>query len=131
MPVERPLRRGGSEMRRVIQNCRFIGLLVMGLIGSATPGAQAQGTPSGPAGSNDPAGAAVQAKPDAKPWLEIYGFAMLDIGHDFKQIDPNWFDTMRVTRLPSVANEFGKDHSTFASVRQSRLGVRSSTPTPL
>ena len=37
-----------------------------------------------------------------KPSLEIYGFAMLDIGHDFKQINPNWFDTLRVTRLPSV-----------------------------
>ena len=67
----------------------------------------------------------------AKPSLEIYGFAMLDIGHDFKQINPNWFDTLRVTRLPSVANEFGEDHSTFAGVRQSRLGVRSSTPTAL
>ena len=68
-----------------------------------------------------------QAQP--KSSFEIYGFAMLDIGHDFKQIDPNWFDTMRVTKLPSVENEFGEDHSTFAGVRQSRLGVRSSTPT--
>ncbi len=56
---------------------------------------------------------------------------MLDIGHDFKQIDPNWSDTMRVTKLPSVEDEFGRDHSTFAGVRQSRLGVRSSTPTSL
>ena len=56
---------------------------------------------------------------------------MLDIGHDFKQIHPNWFDTLRVTKLPSFENEFGEDHSTFAGVRQSRLGVRSSTPTAL
>jgi len=69
--------------------------------------------------------------PDAKPTLEIYGFAMLDIGHDFKQIDPSWFDTMRVTKLPSVEKQFGEDHNTFAGVRQSRLGVRSSTPTTL
>jgi DcaP outer membrane protein len=67
----------------------------------------------------------------AKPSLEIYGFAMMDVGHDFKQINPNWFDTMRVTRLPSFENEFGRDHSAFASVRQSRLGVRSATPTDL
>ena len=26
---------------------------------------------------------------------------MLDIGHDFKQIDPDWSDTLRVTKLPS------------------------------
>jgi DcaP outer membrane protein len=72
-----------------------------------------------------------QPKADAKPTFEIYGFAMLDIGHDFKQIDPNWFDTMRVTKLPSFEDQFGEDHSTFAGVRQSRLGVRSSTPTAL
>ena len=63
--------------------------------------------------------------------LEVYGFAMLDIGHNFNTINPNWFDTMRVTRLPSFEGEFGEDHSTFAGVRQSRLGVRSSTPTAL
>ena len=49
---------------------------------------------------------------------------MLDIGHDFKQINPNWFDTMRVTKLPSFEDQFGEDHNTFAGVRQSRLGVR-------
>jgi outer membrane DcaP-like protein len=67
----------------------------------------------------------------SKPSMEIYGFAMLDIGHDFKQINPNWSDTMRVTRLPSFEDEFGKDNNTFAGVRQSRLGVRASTPTAL
>ena len=67
--------------------------------------------------------------PQAKAVMEIYGFAMLDIGHDFKQIDPNWSDTLRLTKLPKVANEFGEDNSTFAGVRQSRLGVKSSTPT--
>ena len=78
----------------------------------------------------NPYGARTTAQPaEPKPSLEIYGFAMLDIGHDFKQIDPNWFDTMRLTKLPSVADEFGEDHNTFAGVRQSRLGVRSSTPT--
>ena len=75
--------------------------------------------------------AAAQATTQTKPSFEIYGFAMLDIGHDFKQIDPNWSDTMRVTKLPSVEDEFGRDHSTFAGVRQSRLGVRSSAPTSL
>jgi hypothetical protein len=66
-----------------------------------------------------------------KPSLEIYGFAMLDIGHDFRQIHPDWYDTLRLTRLPAFENEFGEDHRSFAGVRQSRLGVRSSTPTDL
>jgi len=75
--------------------------------------------------------AAAQSKPDEKASAEIYGFAMLDIGHNFTQIDPNWFDTLRLTRLPKVDQEFGEDNSTFAGVRQSRLGVRSTTPTSL
>ena len=69
------------------------------------------------------------AQSDAKTTFEIYGFAMLDIGHDFKQIKPEWYDTMRVTRLPSFENQYGEDNNTFAGVRQSRLGFRTSTPT--
>jgi hypothetical protein len=65
------------------------------------------------------------------PSLEVYGFAMLDMGHDFKTINPAWFDTMRVTKLPSFEGQFGEDHNTFAGVRQSRLGVRTSAPTAL
>ena len=38
---------------------------------------------------------------------------------------------MRVNRLPSFDGEFGEDGSTFAGVRQTRLGVRGFNPTPL
>ena len=75
--------------------------------------------------------AKAQATADAKPSFEVYGFAMLDIGENFKTINPNWFDTMRVTKLPSFDGQFGQDVSTFAGVRQSRLGVKSSTPTKM
>ncbi|HEY7441285.1 MAG TPA: DcaP family trimeric outer membrane transporter [Vicinamibacterales bacterium] len=84
-----------------------------------------------PADTGGTTSASAQAQAPAKPTFEIYGFAMLDIGHDFKQINPAWFDTMRVTRLPSFEDQFGRDHNTFAGVRQSRLGVRSATPTDL
>ena len=73
---------------------------------------------------------AAQAQ-DAKSSMEVYGFAMLDMGLDFKSIDPDWYDTLRVTRLPAFEGEFGEDHNSFAGVRQSRLGVRTSTPTSL
>jgi hypothetical protein len=72
-----------------------------------------------------------QPPADPKPSMEVYGFAMLDIGLNYKSIDPNWFDTMRLTKLPSFDKEFGEDRSTFAGVRQSRLGVRAATPTTL
>ena len=65
----------------------------------------------------------------SKTTMDIYGFAMLDFGHDFKTINPAWFDTLRVTRLPSFDGEFGQDDNTFAGVRQSRFGVKTSTPT--
>jgi outer membrane DcaP-like protein len=92
------------------------------LVGAASAFAQDPAT--------DGSGGATAAQPaDAKTTFEIYGFAMLDIGHDFKQINPNWFDTLRVTKLPSFQDQFGKNNNTFAGVRQSRLGVRSSTPT--
>ncbi len=61
-----------------------------------------------------------------KPSLEIYGFAMLDIGQNFTQIHPDWYDTLRLTKLPKFDKEFGEDNNTFMGVRQSRLGVRSS-----
>ena len=96
--------------RRVAARLVLIGCVLLGV----TPRAHAQATTA-----------------DTKPSMEIYGFAMLDIGHDFKQIHPDWYDTMRVTRLPTFEDEFGRDHNTFAGVRQSRLGVRTSTPTDL
>src|SRR5512145_759637 len=74
---------------------------------------------------------AAQTQTASKPSMEIYGFAMLDIGHDFKTINPNWSDTLRVTRLPSFEGQFGESNNTFAGVRQSRLGVRTTLPTDL
>jgi hypothetical protein len=73
--------------------------------------------------------AALAQTPD-DPWMEVYGFAMTDVGYNFNQIDPAWYDTMRPTKLPSVENEFGKDGQSYLSVRQSRFGVKAESPTP-
>ena len=59
----------------------------------------------------------------------IYGFAMLDAGYQFKQNDPNWFDVIRPTKLPAFEDQFAPDGKTYFGVRQSRLGVKSTTPT--
>jgi len=80
-------------------------------------------------GKGDAKAAASQGASTSKPSFEVYGFAMLDIGQNFKQIHPDWYDTLRVVKLPTFNDEFGHNNSTFAGVRQSRLGVRSSTPT--
>ncbi|HKQ04548.1 MAG TPA: DcaP family trimeric outer membrane transporter [Blastocatellia bacterium] len=63
--------------------------------------------------------------------FQVYGFAMLDMGYEFKQIHPDWFDTLRITKLPSFKDEFAPDGKTYFGVRQSRLGVKSTTATPL
>ena len=65
------------------------------------------------------------------PRLEVYGFAQLDFGYDFKQVNPDWFDVLRVTKLPSFENQFGEDGKTYAGVRQSRLGVKGWFPSAM
>ena len=66
---------------------------------------------------------------EPKPSLEVYGFGQADAIADFNQINPQWFDVMRPSKLPKVANEFGEDGHFYLSARQSRLGVKGSTPT--
>jgi hypothetical protein len=121
------------RFERCIRLTGAIWLLTVGVwLGAAGTALAQAAAPAGdtPASGDKPA-AAAQNQPASKPSMEIYGFAMLDIGHDFKSINPNWFDTMRVTRLPSFEGEFGESNNTFAGVRQSRLGVRATVPTDL
>ncbi len=68
---------------------------------------------------------------ETKGQFTIYGFTMLDMGYDFKQNNPQWFDVVRPSRLPSYKNEFGKDGQWYAGVRQTRFGVKTSFPTDL
>ena len=70
-----------------------------------------------------------QKKPGSESTLDIYGFAMTDAGYNFGAIDPAWFDVVRPTKLPAFANEFGPNGQAYFSVRQTRFGVKSSTPT--
>jgi hypothetical protein len=70
-----------------------------------------------------------QPTQESKPTFEIYGFAQVDAIAEFKQIDPNWFDAVRPSKLPSVANQFGQDGNFYLSVRQSRFGVKTNIPT--
>jgi len=66
---------------------------------------------------------------ERKDSLSVYGFTMLDSGYDFGQVNPNWYDVVRPTQLPSYPNEYAPSGNVYASVRQSRFGVKTSTPT--
>lgn len=63
--------------------------------------------------------------------FEIYGFVMLDAGYDIKTIDPNYYDVLRPSKLPSFIGQFAPEGKTYFSVRQTRFGVKSNTPTKL
>ena len=63
--------------------------------------------------------------------MQIYGFAALNLIYDFDQVNPDWYDMERPTKLPAFANEFGENGNFWASVRQTRFGVRSWLPTDL
>src|SRR5262245_25834818 len=70
-----------------------------------------------------------QTSADAKPKVDIYGFAQADAIVDFNQNNPDWYDVNRPSRLPNVANQFGEDGRFYFSVRQSRFGVKGELPT--
>jgi hypothetical protein len=61
--------------------------------------------------------------------VDIYGHVMLDAGYEFGQSDPNWFDVVRPTKLASFKDQFAPDGKVYFSVRQTRFGVKTSTPT--
>ena len=90
---------------------------------SPAPAAVAVQEPQGQAGAPPP-------DPMKKgPRMQIYGFAMLDLINDFDQINPDWYDVERPTKLPAFPNEFGENGNFWASIRQTRFGVRSWLPT--
>ena len=54
---------------------------------------------------------------------------MLDIGHDFKQIDPNWSDTLRADQAAVVRRQFGDDNAPSPACGRAASAFESSTPT--
>jgi hypothetical protein len=68
---------------------------------------------------------------EKKKTMDIYGFIMMDAGYNFDQIDPNWFDVVRPTKIPAFKNQYGADGSFYFSVRQTRLGFKNYFETPM
>jgi len=68
--------------------------------------------------------------PEQGTTLDLYGFVMLDSGYDFATNNPDWFDVERPTKLNAYPGEFAPDGKVYFGVRQTRFGVKTSTPTP-
>lgn len=64
-----------------------------------------------------------------KTSFEISGQIMTDVGYNFNQVNPDYFDVMRPTQLSSYKSEYGTDGNVYFGVRQSMLGFKSFTPT--
>src|SRR4029077_852775 len=94
--------------------------------------APANSTPTTSTAPAPPPGTTIipdRAQATGESTFSIYGFAMLDAGYQFKQADPNWFDTVRPVKLPAFGNQFAPSGNFYQSVRQSRFGAKSTTPT--
>jgi len=61
--------------------------------------------------------------------VDVYGFVQLDAIYDFKRVDPDWNDTLRVSTIPTEGEPYGSDGEFVTSVRQSRLGMKAFYPT--
>jgi len=73
-----------------------------------------------------------QDKTDEKQkTMDIYGFIMMDAGYNANQIEPNWYDVVRPTKLPAFKNQYAPDGNFYFSVRQTRLGFKNYFQTPL
>jgi hypothetical protein len=56
--------------------------------------------------------------------IDVYGFAQTDAIYDFKRVNPDWEDTLRVSTIPVQSGQYGNDGNFTFSVRQSRFGVK-------
>lgn len=110
---------------------RLGGLLLVAALVAPVPAlcSDESGSQPAAAAAEEASAQAAPAKEEARPRLDLYGFAMLDMGYQSGSNHPDWFDVVRPTKLPSYDGEYGEDGHYYAGVRQSRLGVKGFIPT--
>jgi hypothetical protein len=118
-----------QEMQNKLQQLEQEMQSLKGQISAVQQSQTSPGTPPPPGSGAQ--GAAEKSAKENKNKIDLYGFVMLDSGYDFKTNDPNWFDVIRPTKLPSFKTEFAPDGKVYYGVRQTRFGVKTSTPTSL
>ncbi len=59
---------------------------------------------------------------------QVYGFVQTDAGYNAGRVDPDWFDVIRPSTLPSYENQYGEDGEAYFSVRQTRFGIKWAAP---
>jgi DcaP outer membrane protein len=124
-----------QQLKDKLQNLEQEMNALKGQISAIEQAQQSPAVASTPAASGGKSASEKPAKTareeESKNTLDLYGFVMLDSGYDFKTNNPDWFDVMRPTKLPSFNGEFAPDGKVYFGVRQTRFGVKTSTPTAL
>lgn len=69
------------------------------------------------------------AQEEKKTVFVISGQIMTDVGYNFNQVNPDYYDVMRPTQLSAFKNEYGTDGNVYFGVRQSMLDFKTFTPT--
>ena len=112
-----------------------LALAVMASAALADSGSDEPGV-AGAYNLQEPEATEYKTKPPGKARGELYGFAMIDMGYNDGTINSKWYDVVRPTQLPSnraqvngLEGDFTTPGSVYASVRQSRLGVKGWFPT--
>src|SRR5262245_64545559 len=98
--------KGQPQMTRSIF-CACLLVLGIATIAQAQTPAQAPAQQAGQTATTTSQAAATTSKPT----LEIYGFGQADAIVDFDTNNPDWYDVVRPSKLPSFHNEFGQDRS--------------------
>ncbi|HVM99101.1 MAG TPA: DcaP family trimeric outer membrane transporter [Caulobacteraceae bacterium] len=89
----------------------------------AAPEATASPPAAVPAEAERESNPEVSPAPAASKAFEIYGAAQLDYIQDFNRVDPSWEASLRPSKIPTVAGQFGSDGQSIFSVRQSKFGA--------
>ena len=66
-----------------------------------------------------------------KTQYDFYGFVQLDAIYDFNRMNSAWKDSLRPSQICSGSVDCGTDGEAILSVRQTRFGVATKTPTDL
>ena len=66
------------------------------------------------------AGAYAESTTEGNTKVDLYGFVMVDMGYDVDQVNPDWYDVLRPTKLPAFTDEFGHDYRGFLALAASR-----------
>ncbi|MBO9683087.1 MAG: hypothetical protein J7502_10545 [Flavisolibacter sp.] len=63
--------------------------------------------------------------------FEVYGYIKTDIGYNIDQMNPDWIDLLRVTKLPQCKDQFAPNGKIYFGMRDTRIGFNNWSNTPL